>query len=65
MTEHKMLKCLTCPNSDGRKQWLLEPLMDLNDSSVSDGSVLGHDSIAGAYQRQELSAGGAVILLFF
>lgn len=36
--------------------------MDLNGSSVADGSVLGHDSVAGDYQGQELSGGGAVLL---
>lgn len=62
MTEHKMLQCLACPNFDWRKQWLLKPMVDLNDSSLADGSVLGHDSVAGEYQRQKLSGGGAVLL---
>lgn len=57
-----MLQCLPCPNFDWRKQWLLKPMVDLNDSSLADGSVLGHGSVAGEYQRQKLSGGGAVLL---
>lgn len=63
MTEHKTFKYLTCLNLDGRKHWLIKPLMDLNDSSVADGSVLGH-GCSWRDQRQELSGGGAVLLLF-
>lgn len=57
-----MLMYVTCPNSDGKKQWLLKPLMDLNDSSVADGSVLGHDSGAGVKSIRGRSC--LVVVLF-